>query len=105
MGEELLGAPAPRGRNQQRAHPLAAGAPGPAAAMLQGLHVVGQVGMDDDADIGQIDAACGDIGRHAHQGWSMMTRSRLDSTTRPSATMPLPRIASRMTANASWPTG
>ena len=35
---------------------------------------------------------------------SIMTRSRLARTTRPIATMPLPRIASRMTANASWPT-
>jgi hypothetical protein len=38
----------------------------------------------------------------------MMTRSRFASTTRPSATMPLPRIASRITANAScptWPSG
>ena len=35
------------------------------------------------------------------RGWSMTTRSRLDRTTRPRPTMPLPRMASRMTANAS----
>jgi hypothetical protein len=35
----------------------------------------------------------------------MITRSRFDSTTRLSATMSMLRIASRMTANASWPTG
>ena len=34
----------------------------------------------------------------------MMTRSRFASTTRPSAAMPLPRIASRITAKASCPT-
>ena len=34
----------------------------------------------------------------------MMTRSRFASTTRPSATISLPRIASRITAKASWPT-
>src|SRR5262249_22442520 len=37
-------------------------------------------------------------------GSKAMTRSRLASTMRPSATMPLPRMASRMTANASCPT-
>jgi hypothetical protein len=34
-----------------------------------------------------------------------ITRSRFDSTSRPSATMPLPRMASRMTAKVSCPTG
>src|SRR5262249_19798257 len=37
-------------------------------------------------------------------GSKAMTRSRLASTMRPSATMPLSRMASRMTANASCPT-
>ena len=37
------------------------------------------------------------------QGSSMMTRSRFASTTRPSATVPLPRMASRITAKASCP--
>src|SRR3954453_15792677 len=38
-------------------------------------------------------------------GCSITTRSRLARTILPSATMSLPRIASRITANASWPTG
>ena len=52
--------------NQQRADALAPGAPRAAASMLHRLDVVGQVGVNDDADIGQIDAARGDVGRDAY---------------------------------------
>ena len=48
--------------HQQHAHALAPGAPGAPAAVLQAFRVIGQVGMDDEAEIGQVDAARGDVG-------------------------------------------
>jgi hypothetical protein len=42
------------------------------------------------------------VGRQSEHA---ITRSRLESTSRPSATIPLPRMASRITAKASCPTG
>ena len=45
--------------------PLRPGAPGAAAAVLQRLAVARQFGMHDQAEIGQVDAARGDVGRDA----------------------------------------
>ena len=63
----------------------------------------------DLADVAEIDRLVSNLIRVPERGskqtlprgWSMTTRSRLDRTTRPNATMSLSRMASRMTANAS----
>src|SRR6516165_1187902 len=52
--------------DEQRAHAFAAGAPRPAAAMLQGFRVMRKVGMNDEGEIGQVYAARRDIGRDAY---------------------------------------
>ena len=48
----------------------------------------------NDTGVRELSARAGRTSRS--QGWSMMTRSRLASTTRPSATTSLPRIAARL---------
>ena len=45
--------------------PLLAGAPGAAAAVDEHLRVLRQVGVDHEAEIGQVEAARGDVGRDA----------------------------------------
>jgi len=57
---------APRRRHQQAGDALAAGPPGAARAVLEHLAVVRQIGVDDQIEIGQIDAARRHVGRHAH---------------------------------------
>ncbi len=64
-GDQAFGAAAGLGRNQQDADALAAGAAGAARAMLQRLGVMGQFGVDDEAEAGQVDAARRDIGGDA----------------------------------------
>lgn len=53
-------------RDDERRCPLAPGAAGAARSVLQCLGIAGQLDMDDQREIGQIDAARGHIGRHAH---------------------------------------
>ena len=45
---------------------LLAGAPGAPAAMDEHLLVLRQVGVDHEPEVGQVEAARGDIGRDAH---------------------------------------
>ena len=66
LREQPLGAAAAPERRQNGADALPAGAAGAPAPMLKRLDVVGQIGVNDDADIGQIDAPRGDVGRHQH---------------------------------------
>src|SRR3546814_8903074 len=51
--------------DQQDADALPSGAACPAGTVLERFGVVGQFGMDNEAEVGQIDAARGDIGRNA----------------------------------------
>ena len=64
----LFGFAAARGRDEQNADPFASGTTGAARAILQDLRVVGQIGMDDEAEIRQIDAARSDVGCNADAG-------------------------------------
>ena len=73
-GEQLLGAAAAGVGHDQDAHALAAGAAGAAAAVQQHLAVVGQVGVDDEAEVGQVEAARGDVGRDADPGAAVAQR-------------------------------
>ena len=66
LRKQPLRAAAASERRQKRADALLARAPRAPAPMLERLDVVGQVGVNDDADIGQIDAARGDVGRDQH---------------------------------------
>ena len=66
VAQKHLRASMARRRRQQGADPLASGASRAPAAMLQRLRVIGQFGVDDEAEIGQVDAARGDIGGHAN---------------------------------------
>jgi hypothetical protein len=63
--QQALRAAAPGGRHQQDADALAAGAAGAAGAVLQRLGVVRQLGMDDEGEVGKVDAAGGDVGGDA----------------------------------------
>jgi hypothetical protein len=65
-GQQALGLTAPGMRHQQNADTLAAGPAGAAAAMQKLFAPLGQVGMDDEAEVGQVDAAGGNVGGHAH---------------------------------------
>ena len=64
--EQPLGARRRLNGVSKHADALAAGAAGAPAAMLKRLDVVRQIGVDDEAEIGQVDAARGDVGRHQH---------------------------------------
>ena len=64
--KHLFGASCARARNQKDADAFAPSTSRAAAAMLQHLGVVGQIGVNHETEIGQIDAARSDIGRHAH---------------------------------------
>ncbi len=63
--QHLFGAAAARRRHQEHADALPARAAGAAAAMLQHFGVVGQFGMNDQVQIGQVDAARRHIGGDA----------------------------------------
>ena len=60
--QQTFGLAAARQGNQHDAYALFTSPAGAAAAMLQNFGVIGQIGMDDEAEIGQIDAACRHIG-------------------------------------------
>ncbi len=59
------------GRHQQDADALAAGTAGTARTMLHHLRIVRQVGMNDEIEARQVDAARRDVGRNAHPGASV----------------------------------
>ena len=71
FGQEPLGLPAPRDRNEQRRNPLAPCAARAAGAMLQRLGIARQIGMDDEVQARQIETTRRDIGRDAHFGASV----------------------------------
>ena len=53
---------------------MLAGATGAAAAMDERLRVLRQVAVNDEAEVGEIEAARGDIGRDAHAGTAIAQR-------------------------------
>ena len=67
-GEHLLGAAALGVRDEEDGHALLAGAAGAARAVEQGRLVGRQVGVDDEAEVGQVEAAGGDVGGDADLG-------------------------------------
>ena len=62
-GQQAFRAAALRERDEQDAGALAPGAAGAAAAVLQDFRIVRQFGVNDEAEIGEVDAARGDVGR------------------------------------------
>ncbi len=63
--------------------PLLAGAPGAARAVLEDLGVVRQLGVDDEVEVGQVDAARGDVGRDADAGAAVAQRLQAHGCGRP----------------------
>ena len=61
-------------RHQYDADALAAGAAGAAGAMLHHLGVVRQIGMNDEVEVRQIDAACRHVGSDADPRTSIAQR-------------------------------
>ena len=64
--KQAVGLAAEFRRHDQRGDPLAPGAAGAAGAVQQGFGIGGQVGVDHQLEIGQVDAPGGDIGGHAN---------------------------------------
>jgi hypothetical protein len=61
-------------RGRQHRDALLAGAAGAAGAVLQRLGVARQLDMDDERQVGQVDAARGDVGRDADPGAAVAQR-------------------------------
>ena len=73
-GEEALRLLELGGRDDQRRDALAPGAAGAAGAVQQRLGVGRQVGVDDEVEVRQVDAARGDVGRDADPGAAVAQR-------------------------------
>ena len=89
--QQHFGAALARRRHQNDADALAARAAGAAGAMLHDFRIVRNIGVDDEIEVRQVDAARGDVGRHADAGAAVAQRLQRHGFARSGSVRPTAR--------------